>query len=276
MSGVDAEALISQAESGSQEALAELRQLGPDPDLLRRFSSSRLPELQFRAAGDARTPVDAVEVLARLRDLGLRAALLERAELPESVLLILAESEPLVLRILMRADCPVSMLDEAARGTDPDRQLAAASNLRTPVDAIDAMARNASHPLVDDALWKWAEVDTARLPAFARALSAELRTNVAKHPETPPEILLQLSRDADEDVRLAVAGRKDLPGELVLRFLTDTSPAVVRVAEQQPAAQRRHRKFLWGSVFTGIAVGIGGLVLLLFVLGLLAAYLQVQ
>lgn len=248
------EQLISQAESGDQQALAQLLELSADADVLRRFAASRLRELQVRAASADATPPDALETLAAIRDLGLRASLLERPALSEAALLVLADSQPLLPRILERHDCPVPLLEDAAASNDPELQRLAAEHPSTPDASIESLARRASDTRVHELLWSWAEQDPARLPAFAEALSPELRTAVAMHAEASPELIARLAMDTDEDVRAAVASRSDLDDGLAYTLAADPSPLVARTAERHPALKRSKRRRMLGVVALGVLI----------------------
>ena len=74
---------------------------------------------------------------------------------------------------------------------------------------------------VEALLWQRDIDDPDRLGTLARAMDPEVRARVAKNKATPVPVLARLSHDTDDGVRMAVAGRGDLPKSMAfaLAFL---------------------------------------------------------
>jgi len=230
--------VIRRAEEGDDAAITELQAFA-DADVLRRCALSTDLALLHVVATHADTPEDILVSLAGTPDLALQSALLEREALPEAALARLVEVDALIFRTLARPDCPASLLAQAGESNEPQIQRIVAGHLHTPVHVLDALAQRTTDAEVEELLWQRGISDPDRLGTLARALDPEVRARVASSKATPIPVLARLSHDSDDEVRMAVASRGDLPKDMALALASDKVADVARAAKANPAVRRR-------------------------------------
>ncbi len=252
--------LIQRAEAGDDDAVTEL-QTSADPEVLRRCARSTSRGLLKVVATHDDTPDDLLVALAETPDLALQTALLERETLSEAVLTRLAEVDALIFRTLARPDCPPALLEQAGESNEAELQRIVAGHPNTPVATLDALAQRTADRTVEELLFQRGIDDPERLGSLARASDPEVRARVARSKATPVPVLARLSHDTDDDVRIAVASRGDLPDDVAFSLASDKVRDVARAARKNPAV--RQRTLIRLAVAALVLVGIASVVVLL-------------
>ncbi len=252
--------VFRRAEGGDDEALEQLQTLA-DAEVLRRCATSTNPCLLHVAATHVDTPADILIALASTPDLALQSALLDRDTLPEGVLTRLAEVDALFFQVLARLDCPASLLEQAGESNEPEVQRIVAGHPSTPVHTLDAIAQRTVDAQVEELLWqRGIDDDPNRLGTLASAMDPDVRARVARSKATPIPVLARLSHDTDDEVRMAVAARGDLPTRMALDLATDGVADVARAARANPAV--RLRRLIRLAALVLVLVGLAAAALL--------------
>jgi len=248
--------VLRRAEGGDDEAIRELQTFA-DAEVLRRCATSKSPRLLHIVATHADTSDGVLVSLASTPDLALQLALLERDTLPEEALTRLAEVDALFFRVLARLDCPASLLEQAGESNEPEVQRIVAGHPSTPVHTLDAIAQRTVDAQVEELLWqRGIDDDPNRLGTLASAMDPDVRARVARSKATPIPVLARLSHDTDDEVRMAVAARGDLPARMALDLATDGVADVARAARANPAVRLRRLIRLAALVLVLVLVGL--------------------
>jgi len=232
-------------------------------------STNQLESITYNPATPAALRLACLHRLATSKDLSARYHLASREPLPLSVLSILAGDSAASVRwqVARNAFTSPAILERLAEDTDRSVALTVAANAGTPMAIRIALfskalscfvptewtriAGNTATPaaVLEELAARgpgWLKIEVAMnsaLPVSSRAAlleslacdeSKEVRTQVAKRPETPLAVLTALSRDQAWEVRRAVAGNPLTPRVVLDGMSRDGSKRVREALATNP------------------------------------------
>ena len=213
---------------------------------------------QVRAAV-AENPNTAPETLAELakdKDDRIRGRVARNQNTPPEVLTELAKDEITNVREAVAANpnTPTETLARLARDEDSWARRNVAENKNTPSETLENLARNryeyeyirdiAKKRLSPDTLTKLTNISIAEdgntspdvLAELAKNEEEEVRKLVAKHPNTPSAALAELAKDTIKEVRALVSKNPNTPPAALKELAKENSWAVVQNPSTPPEA----------------------------------------
>lgn len=201
-------------------------------DVLAALAEDPVPEVRRAAAGNPTLNLDVLAALARDDDPTVRASAARSGRLDADLLYELLLDEDRGVRSAAWRN-PGSTPEMKARAEEEwDRVHPVASPSRAELEEWAASSR--AEVRIQVALGQQTPADILALLAGERR-SAKVRAAAAAHPDTPPQILVALASDSDDEVRQAVAFNGATP-EDVLTSLARSRVDLALLAALNPGA----------------------------------------
>lgn len=171
-------------------------------------------------------PATLLEELAEHSHLRVRQLVAAHPNTPLDLLIEAAKIHELRLHVAENPSTPNNLLEELALDSREDVQAAVANNPSTSAFILGKLAEN---PARDLAVAMHKNTPLELLPKILERLAADTRLSVrifvAKHPQTPAEILAKWAKDKWE-VRLYIAQNPNAPVEVLEQLAKDFSSEV--------------------------------------------------
>lgn len=199
--------------------------------LLESLSSSEHFKIRLAVAGNPSTPSEILTKLAQEPNESIHRAIAANPNTPPAVLTEFATDSPQSVGVLqaiaLHPDTPLAILENLVSSQYPRVTQAAIENLYwgTNLDPKwKTLYQNRFASIAPDLpshLWQ-------KLEKMIVNPDPEIRSKLAAHPKTPPQILSQLAYDPDIEVRLALVNNPQIPasilGDVICRELGGSPP----------------------------------------------------
>lgn len=192
------------------------------PETLEGISRSTDEYFRSGIAYNTRTPARILTRLAEDPSLEVRKKLARNTAAPSSVLAALADAgDPVVLReIAQNTRASASLLARLARTSDPETRKLVAIHPRTSAHTLGKLVHDDYD--VRNAVAVNPNATAATLAyIYAQPSSHFAYESIAKHENTPADVLDRLAQSSSEDVRLCVLGNPNTTSGTLQRFVDD-------------------------------------------------------
>jgi hypothetical protein len=162
-------------------------------------------DVRMKIAENSNTPTAALETLAKDEDVDVRKKIAENSNTPTAALEMLARDENVRIRaeVALFRDIPVGALARLTKDEDAHVRACAIRNENTPAEMRNALAKDSDATVRFYAAWKTQTPEV--LAELAKDEDRNVRCEVVNNKHTPSATLAALARDRDSRVRGTVA-----------------------------------------------------------------------
>ncbi len=198
-------------------------------DILRKLANDNSTYVKREVFFNTNTPKDLKEQLIKDPDNNLRERIAWDSKDSKVLEMLSKDPDNEVRKAVTRnEDTKPDILSKLAKDEDDKVRQAVATNKNTPLEALKILLKDPLGEVIEKAILNpKLDLTQKELKDFAKHISRDVRSAVAKHKNTSIEILIELSKDSDYLPRASVAENENTP-ENILNALSDDTHRVVR------------------------------------------------
>jgi hypothetical protein len=191
-------------------------------------------EVKVAVAVNPALPPQLVTQLARTESEVIGMALINRSDLTEEALCLLAvhPEEPVLLALLQR-ELPLRAMLYLAHASSSYVRERLAKREGLPAEVVSTLVKQ-ENALIREALLSQPNLNLEALIELSKTKSKRVQMALAQHPQTPHSIMMKLAAQKDETIRLALSKNPNAPADVIEQLSKSKHPDVLLEVLKRP------------------------------------------